>query len=197
MMKAYNWVKWDFLFKVLSKFGFSNKWCKWIKTCVSGVHFSILINGHPSGFFQGTQGIRQGNPLSPFLFILMADAFSRYINFQSLKGLWLGVTLPSTSIIVTHSHFANDTLLFGKASLKEARIIKQTLEIYSSASGQKINATKSKIFIFNTPSILSLRISKLLGFSMDQLSSSYLGIPFLMGTNKPYYWSVVIGRIKA
>lgn len=196
-MKAYDRVKWEFLFKVLSKFGFSNKWCKWIKNCISGVHFSILINGHLSGFFQGIQGIRQGDPLSPFIFILMADALSRYINFQSSNGLWLGVTLPDTSIRITHSLFTDDTLLFGKSSLKEAKLIKQTLDIYSSTSGQKINAAKSKIFIFNTPSILSLRICKTLGFSMDQLPSSYLGIRFFMGSNKPCYWFVVIGRIQA
>lgn len=197
MIKAYDRVKWEFLFEVLSKFSFSNKWCKWIKNCISGVHFSILINGHPSQFIQGTQGIRQGDPLSPFLFIIMADALSRYINFQSSKGLWLGATLPGTSITVTHSLFTDDTLLFGKYSLKEAKLIKQTLDIYSSTSGQKINAAKSKIFIFNTSPIISLRICKTLGFSMDQLPSSYLGIPFFMGSNKPSYWSTVIGRIQA
>ena len=79
MMKVYDRVNWSFLIKVLEKFGFSKAWCKWIKACILGAIFFILINGSLEGYFKYSQGIRQGEPLSPALFILMAEAFSRAI----------------------------------------------------------------------------------------------------------------------
>ena len=152
---------------------------KWIKNCISGAWFSVIVNGESIGFFPSSQGIRQGDPLSPFLFILMADAFSRFITRSSQLGLWQGILIPRTSITVTHSLFADDTLLFGMSNVKEANHIKYSLDLYLEVSSQRINASKSKIFIFNTNDAVAQRISSTLGFPVDQLPSVYLGILFL------------------
>ena len=88
MMKAYDKVCWKFLFQVLSKMGFSKNWCKWIKACISGAYFLVIINGKPVGFFPSTQGIRQGDPLSLVLFIIMAEAFSKTISHQHMINKW-------------------------------------------------------------------------------------------------------------
>ena len=88
MMKAYDRVCWKFLLQVLAEMGFSKNWCKWIKACISGAWFSLVINGKLVGFFPSTQGIRQGNPLSLVLFIIMAEAFSRAISHQHLLKKW-------------------------------------------------------------------------------------------------------------
>ena len=85
MMKVYDRVNWSFLIKVLEKFGFSKAWCKWIKAFILGDTFSVLINGSLEGFFKSSQGIRQGNPLSPDLFILMEKAFCKAI----IQSQWL------------------------------------------------------------------------------------------------------------
>ena len=113
MMKAYDRVCWKFLLQVLSKMGFSKNWCKWIKACISGAWFSVLLNGKPAGFFSSTQGIRQGDPLSPVLFIIMAEAFSRTISHQHKLSNWHGALISGTNIAITHSLFVDDTLLFG------------------------------------------------------------------------------------
>jgi ribonuclease HI/exonuclease III len=195
MMKAYDRLRWDFLFKVLDKFGFSAAWCKWVKACISGAWFSIIINGSPSGFFSCSQGIRQGDPLSPILFILMAEAFSRPIKSQQVQGLWKGAPIANTNESVTHSFFADDTL-FGYASIQEARQIRRTLQAYTLASGQKVNQLKSKIYFFNTNSVLACKIQNILQFPVGKLPSTYLGIPFFVGANKAVYWNNIIERIK-
>ena len=78
--KAYDHVEWPFLFLVLEKMGFGDKWIKWIKWCVPTTRFSILVNGTPSGFFQSSRGLRQGDPISPYLFMVVMKALSYLIK---------------------------------------------------------------------------------------------------------------------
>ena len=78
--KAYDMLDWNFLDFVMEKKGFDTKWRKWVKGCLSSVSFSVIINGKERKHFSSSRGIRQGDPLSPFLFILVADAMSRRIQ---------------------------------------------------------------------------------------------------------------------
>lgn len=93
MMKAYDRVEWGALGLVLEKLGFSKAWVKWINACISSARFSVLTNDSPCGFFSSSRGLRQGAPLSPFLFILLAESFSWAIKAVKLKGLWKGVRI--------------------------------------------------------------------------------------------------------
>ena len=125
----------------------------------------------------------------------MAEAFSRTIKHQYEISKWHGAHILGTNISITHSLFANDTLLFGLSYVQEAWHIKHILNLYSVVSGQVINAQKSKIYFFNTSKMISNKINLILGFTIDFLPSIYLGIPFFMGSNKSFYWSSVIQHI--
>lgn len=133
--KAYDRVIWNFLLQVLVCMGFNSKWIECIKFCISSVSFSILVNGSVCGFFDATNGLRQGDPLSPSLFVLMAEVLGSRIKRICRLGRWKGIYVYSQFEPITHSQFTDDTLLFREATMQKVSTIKSVLEEYSKASG--------------------------------------------------------------
>ena len=121
---------------MLRQFGFRQEW---VESCIFTPRFSILINGSPQDFFEQEKDIRQGDPLSPFLFIIMAEVLRRLIHRQQEQGLWRGIKITETVEALTHLQFVDDTFLVGIESLEEARTMKKTLELYGKISRQFIN----------------------------------------------------------
>jgi hypothetical protein len=113
--KAYDHVSWEFLLYVLKRCGFGERWCGWIAHCISTVCFSININRSPSGFFRSSRGLRQGDPLSSLLFVLVMEAFSRMIYATVDSGCLSGFSVGSSTqdaMMVSHLLSADDTLIF-------------------------------------------------------------------------------------
>ena len=135
IQKAYDMVDWRFLCKVLEAFGFSHQWINLIFKFISTPKIFVLINGTPAGFFEISRGIRQGDPLSPFLFIIMAEAFGRAVSDAYKK--WKISSIPITRNLphLAHQQYADDTILPGKSSVQEALGYKSILQTYMDASG--------------------------------------------------------------
>ena len=138
--KAYDHVSWSFLLEILDKMRFLSKWRKWI--CISTARFSIFINGEPAGFFSSSRGLRQGDPRSPLLFILVIEALSKLV-FKVVEegveeGFEDGVQISnsrSKGVLTSHLLFADDTLIFCKPNESNLGYLKCLLLIFKALSG--------------------------------------------------------------
>lgn len=135
MSKAYDRVEWNFLEVLLEKMGFDRRWVCWTMACVTSVTFSVLLNGNSHGFIKPEQGIRQGDPLSPFIFILCAEALVHVLNNAEENGRIQGIKLSLAGPVVHHLLFADDSLLLCKANPKEASELVEFLRLYGEAYG--------------------------------------------------------------
>jgi len=196
LSKAYDKLNWDFMRGMLRAFGFCNEWIEWVMNITSSAFFSIMINGAPSQPFNSSRGIRQGDPLSPYLFILMAEGLGRTIRAfhqnQSIRGIKLFQDLEAH----THQQFVDDTMLMGHASVQEAKSLKAILDLFSQASGLDINVEKSQIFFFNTPGITKRNILRIMGYQGSSLPSKYLGAPLSDSILKKVSWQDLLGKIR-
>lgn len=145
MSKAYDRVEWCFLEELLGKMGFDHIWIRWVMACITIVSYSVLLNGKSHGFIKPERGIRQGDPLSPFIFILCAEALVSKLNHSEENGRLTGIGLSSSGPRIHHFLFADDSLLMCKANELESQEVVDCLKAYGEASGQRINFQKSSI----------------------------------------------------
>jgi hypothetical protein len=146
--KAYDHVNWSFLLYLLKRCVFGERWRDWIELCISSVRFSILVNGSPKGFFNSSRGIRQGDPLSLLLFVLVMEALSRMVNATVEQGLISGFSVGErvfSDLVVSHSLFADDTLIFCEACLEQIRYVHLIFLCFEVVSGLKVNLGKSEL----------------------------------------------------
>jgi len=195
--KAYDRVEWDFLETTMRLFGFCDKWIGWIMAAVKSVHYSVLINGSPHGYISPTRGIRQGDPLSPYLFILCGDILSHLIKTKALSGDIRGVRIGNGATAITHLQFADDSLFFCQANVKNCQALKDVFDVYEYYSGQKINVQKSLItFGSRVYGSTQLRLKTLLNIPNQGGGGKYLGLPEQFGRKKKEMFSYIIERVK-
>jgi hypothetical protein len=135
MEKAFDFMEWEFLLKILELLGFNSTWIHWIRQCITTSSFSILLDGAPFGKFTPSRGLRQVDPFSPFLFILGTEILSRLIEREESLGLLHGIKMIRMCLPISHLLFADDVIIFSKANACEAGVILKCLSTYSSWSG--------------------------------------------------------------
>ncbi|XP_057444580.1 uncharacterized protein LOC130736815 [Lotus japonicus] len=195
MTKAYDRVEWSFLERTLTHFGFPPQWIKVVMGCVNTVTFSVLINGSPDKCFAPGRGLRQGDPLSPYLFILCAEVLSAMFQHAIASKTLSGIRITPRAPVISHLFFADDSIIFAKASTQEAATILHILHSYEAASGQKINLDKSEISW--SRGVLKTRVDELkLLLQMKAVASHprYLGLPTLVGRSKTQVFSFARDR---
>ena len=132
--------------------GFHDMWVKTTMRCVSSVTYSIKINGQPRGHIIPTRGIRQGDPLSLFLFLFCAEGLSALIRKAVERGLLSGVAACQRGPKISHLFFADDSIIFCRATIEECSTLEDILETYEHSSGQQLNCEKTALFFSrNTP----------------------------------------------
>ncbi|KAL0405822.1 UNVERIFIED_CONTAM: hypothetical protein Slati_3896100, partial [Sesamum latifolium] len=142
MAKAYDRVSWEFLYHVLQQKGFPQRWINLVANAVSNCWFLVLVNGEHAGFFRSTQGLRQGDPLSPALFVLAADYLSRGLDrlfaaYPSIYYQALG------RVRVSHIAYTDDMMIFTNICSQNMDLLRDFLRAYQRVSGQLINNEKS------------------------------------------------------
>ena len=130
----------------MEKLGFPVDWIDRVISCVTTPSFSVLINGKPFGMIHPSRGIRQGDPLSPYLFLLCAEGFTALLNKAESEGRIKGISICRGAPKVTNLMLADDSLLFCQASRDEGETIAEILQTYERASGQSINLEKSSVY---------------------------------------------------
>ena len=196
MSKAYDRVEWTYLENLMMKMGFCAKWISLIMACVRSVTYSILINGEPKGLITPTRGIRQGDPLSPFIFLLCTEGLHSLIEDAARVGDLKGFSLCKRGPKLTHFFFANDSLLFCRANLDECSNILKLLGVYEQSSGQKINKEKTALFFSkSTPQATKDSIKGLLSVQELMFYEKYLRLPSLVGRGKKASFNYIKERV--
>lgn len=196
--KAYDRLECSFLEETMRQMGFCDKWIKLIMLCVRTVSFSVLINGSPRGYIKPERGIRQGDPLSPYLFILCAEVFSHLMNKAAAERKIQGIKIGSSSPAVNHLFFADDSLFFTLANPKNGRAIRKILTQYERISGQAVNLNKSAItFGSRVKDQTNTQLRNLLGIHNDGGGGKYLGIPEQFGNKKTENLEYITETVKA
>ncbi|GJR47194.1 RNA-directed DNA polymerase, eukaryota [Tanacetum coccineum] len=193
--KAYDSVRWDFLDEVLSKFGFGSIWRKWIQVCLNSSRGSILINGSPTEEFQFYKGLKQGDPLSPFLFILAMESF--HLSFQRVvdSGMFKGLYL-NNSLCLSHMFYADDVIFVGNWSDENIKYLMLVLDVFKSASRLKINLNKSKIMGINVEGHKVKQAANKIGCLILSCPFSYLGSKVGVSMSRIQDWREVIDKMK-
>ncbi|XP_042983260.1 uncharacterized protein LOC122312663 [Carya illinoinensis] len=198
MSKAYDRVEWRFLAEAMSKLGFNPRWIRLVMQCVESASYSLLINGSPQSWFKPSRGIRQGDPLSPYLFIIVAEVLSSLLNHaESVKQIH-GFPIGRGSFSINHLFFADDSLLFCRANAMEWAKILELLSLYERASGQKLNSDKTSIFFSkNTKRLTKEHILGMAGLRSTSCYERYLGLPALVGKSRFKAFEGLLDRVRS
>ena len=196
MRKAYDRVEWKFLEQIMLKMGFASKWIQLISAYIRSVSFSIMLNGQPHGLIHPTRGLRQGDPLSPYLFLLATEVLHAFFSKAEAKGEISGVSLCPASPRISYLLFADDSLVFCRAFVSKCVKLQSILYDYELASSQSINRGKTNIsFSTNTSHQTQTAITSFLGIPSTQRFEQYLGLLSLIGQAKKKSYSVIKERI--
>lgn len=197
LQKAYDHVNWEYLKGCLEDFGFPPLSIKLIMHCVSSSSLSLIWNGTRLPNFRPTRGLRQRNPLSPYLFVICMEKLSIAISEAVLDRKWLPIKVSANGLHFSHLFFADDVLLFSKATCSQAKMMADLFTKFSHHSGLSINVTKSRAF-FSTgvPRRKKGKISSLTGIRETTSLEKYLGFPMLKGRAKKEDYNFIIEQMQ-
>ncbi|KAA3459022.1 reverse transcriptase [Gossypium australe] len=188
MSKAYDRVEWPFIKGVMSRMGFADGFIELIFRCISSVQYSILSNGEEGARFRSTRGLRQGDPLSPYLFIFCGEGLSALMRLARQKGRIRGVKLVE---------MLHDCILFGDVSNRGINVLKEIFKEYEVCSGQCVNFEKSSVFFSSNVNDQERNlVCQALNVQNSNDPNKYLGLQSMVGRKRKLAFQVLKDRLK-
>ncbi|KAL0396110.1 UNVERIFIED_CONTAM: hypothetical protein Scaly_0059400 [Sesamum calycinum] len=185
MSEVCDYVEWSFLKGMLERLCFDNRFVRLIFTCISTVPFSFILNGKAKTHPISERRIRQGDPLSPYLFIFCVEATSRMLLSKEHKGLLIGTKIARRAHHVSHLLFFDDTIIYCEATLEYHRYVMDTLWHDELKSGQLVSMDKStEMSSLNTPIENWEQLTDILRIQVEHAFSCYLGLLAIIGQSK-------------
>lgn len=183
--KMYDGVNWNYLHGVLTRFGFVPRWVECMMFCVISFKYLILLNNQKVGPIIPKRGLQQGDPLLPYLFILVVEGLSSLIKHTKRQHLIHEVKIYRGGPTISHLLFADDCMFFCRASKEECLALKNIFTIYELASGQAINFSKSDLFFSRNVSVeKKVELIDVLNIRRALDTSRYLGLPSFISSKK-------------
>ena len=182
--KAFDTMNWRFIFRALNRMGFPLKFISWIEKCVSTCMLSVKINGALEGYFCSKAGLRQGDPISPYLFVIGMEVLTAYINHDISQARQFSYHWRTKEIRLSHLIFADDIFLFCRGNSQSVTTLLQSISKFSTVSGLCPNAQKSQCFFCNVPTTIIHETLASSGFQQGSFPIKYLGLPLITGRLK-------------
>jgi len=178
---------------MLQRLGFHYKWVNWIRGCLESTSISVFVNGSPTKEFKPTRGLRQGDPLAPFLFLVVAEGLAGLVRQAIKSNLLKGVKVGRLEVEFCLLQFADDTLFVCEDSYSCV----VTIKCFELASGLKINFHKSKLVTFNVKRTTNECYAKILNCALMKVPFKYLGLYVGGNPRKRQFWEPVVDKIRA
>ncbi|KAJ8440382.1 LOW QUALITY PROTEIN: hypothetical protein Cgig2_019371 [Carnegiea gigantea] len=196
IQKAFDSVHWDFITDMLKALCFPQIFITWIKSCVTSVSFDIHINGRTTGTFKGGCGLKQGDPVSPLLFVKAIDYLSRLLHKHSLAKDFK-FHLQYRTMRLTNLMFADDLILFCKADPPTLHHIMSALRAFHETVGLKANLSKSQVVVRGCKPRLQEQCLRITGFAESSFPMNYLGVPITASRLTKLECNTLLEKIRA
>ena len=180
--------------------GFGDRWIRWVQYCISSTSFAVLVNGSSTDFFSASRGLRQGDPLSPLLFLMVMEVLTRMIDAASSDGLISGFSIRRLGselgeLKVSHLLFADDTIVFCDNDCEQIVNLRCILIWFQAVSGLRVNLSKSSILPVGHVDNVQI-LAGVLGSKIDSFPLNYLGLPLGAKFKETAIWDPVIRRFE-
>lgn len=196
--KAYDRVEWSLIRDTLALFNIPPVLSKVIMSCISTSSIEVLSNGGALDSFNPSKGIRQGDPLSPYIFVMCMEVLGFFIRDKCDSNLWDPVSASRGGLAFSHLFVADDLMLFRKANRKNCQSMMDALDCFYRISGQKINKNKSKTyFSLNVDSSTKKELGAIMGMRSTPNLGKYLGFPLKQPGSSSHDFNYVVERVQA
>ena len=194
--KAFDKIRWEFVFEVLRNMGFDCKWVDWITSIFNSSTISVLVNGATTDEFTPSRGLRQGDPLSPLIFNLVGEVLSKLLDRALEHKIIEGVSLPNVHRPISHLQFADDVILFLSQDVNSIMGVKRVLQCFQIISGLKINFSKSSLYCFDKSAKEVEEWASFLGCEVGKGPLKYLGAVLGASPSSLAYWDPLLRKVQ-